>query len=80
MIEIIFRCDNCGICFESNVKSCDYYPTKKWLINTARYLGFTVGKKILCPDCNGKENKNKALYEKLKKKGAAEFDKILQTF
>lgn len=79
MIEIGFRCDKCNIGFHFELSASDSYPCKGDMIRNARYLGFTVGKKILCPDCNGKPNKHKETYEMLKKKGLEENDKILQT-
>lgn len=69
MIEVNFRCDKCGIGFFHEVSAIDYYPSKRNMIETARYLGFTVGKRILCPDCNKKPNPHKAEYELLKMKG-----------
>ena len=80
MIEVGFRCDKCGIGFHFEVSSLDCYPVKRDMIRNARYLGFTVGKRILCPDCNGKPNKRKEEYEKLKMRGSEELDKILRAF
>lgn len=77
MIEVNFRCDKCGIGFFCEEPSCGYYPSKKDIVKTARYLGFTIGKKILCPDCNGKPNKHKKEYEELKMRGREKFDTIL---
>lgn len=51
-----FYCDECGTDMRVRSDSDEYLPSKMHLIRSARAEGWSVGKKILCPDCRKRVN------------------------
>lgn len=48
-----FECDKCGKSLKCHAKS------EKHAISWARENGWSVGKNVLCPDCNGCSNQKR---------------------
>lgn len=46
-----YYCDKCGTAIEYKRAKNEWLPNKTYLIIWAREKGWTVGKRILCPNC-----------------------------
>lgn len=46
-----YFCDKCGIAVEYKQPVNKWLPSKTDLIHFAREDGWSIGKRVLCPDC-----------------------------
>lgn len=44
-------CDKCGADMCARSDANEYLPSKMHLIRAARVKGWSIGKKVLCPNC-----------------------------
>lgn len=51
MLYTGYRCDGCGISFEFKADSKEWLPGKTDLVRSARNKGWSIGRKVLCPEC-----------------------------
>ena len=49
-----YSCDKCGKAIEYRREPKEWLPSKVYLVEYARKNGWSVGKKVLCPDCRKK--------------------------
>ncbi|MEY8517218.1 hypothetical protein AALC25_09870 [Lachnospiraceae bacterium 29-84] len=49
-----YSCDKCGKAIEYRREPKEWLPSKVYLVEYARQAGWSVGKKVLCPDCKKK--------------------------
>ena len=53
-----YFCDVCGIAIEYKRSPSEWLPSKTYIVKWARKDGWSIGKKVLCPECR-KRWKNK---------------------
>lgn len=51
MLYTGYCCDNCETAVEYRRKSNEWLPSKTYIVKWARKNGWSIGKKVLCPDC-----------------------------
>lgn len=49
-----YSCDKCGKAIEYRREPKEWLPSKIYLVEYARQNGWSVGKKVLCPECRKK--------------------------
>lgn len=54
-----YYCDKCGIAIEYRREIKSWLPSKTYLVEWARNKGWSIGKRVLCPNCRKTVSKQK---------------------